>query len=110
MKKGLAIRESKERRKDYFFSLELEEKREWPEKGWSRKSGKKGEKEEKREFCSSWLTVGLAVSKSERESKVKKKREKEPFSFFLLSPGRKERVLIFLCFGVSKSARKEENR
>ena len=62
MKKGLAIRESKERRKDCFFSfLELEEKREWPEKGWSRKSGKKGRKRRKESFVSSWLTVGLTV-------------------------------------------------
>ena len=36
-----------------------------------------------------------------------KRKEKEPFSLFLLSLGRKERVLIFLCFGVSKLARKE---
>ena len=36
-----------------------------------------------------------------------KRKEKEPFSLFLLSLGRKERVLIFLCFEVSKLARKE---
>ena len=50
MKKGLAIRESKERRKDCF--LELREKSRSGQRKVSRERvGRKGEREEKRVFC-----------------------------------------------------------